>query len=181
MQLICSHPQHNYRVASLNWSQGVGLQWPSWLFGVCCFISGVDLLEYAVVSGGYFFQMHLETHSAQKNYGCIQCGKKFAQPGNLKIHLIRHTGIKNIACTVCDMKFYVKVCINSRIICGLKIWCYKWINLIKIYVKVCFGQLTLSRYVVSSSWEIKFRPPKGLKTTLLCRVECQFLKKNTPR
>ncbi|XP_041975856.1 zinc finger protein 32-like isoform X2 [Aricia agestis] len=52
--------------------------------------------------------MHLETHNNQKNYSCSQCGKKFAQPGNLKIHLIRHTGIKNYACTMCEMRFYIK-------------------------------------------------------------------------
>lgn len=59
--------------------------------------------------------MHIETHNNEKNYGCSQCGKKFAQPGNLKIHLIRHTGIKNFACTLCDMRFYIKVCLGQII------------------------------------------------------------------
>ncbi|XP_045778380.1 zinc finger protein 32-like isoform X3 [Maniola jurtina] len=77
-----------------------------------CMKCGKSFQKYenfeAHMRGHFGKKVHLETHSDQKNYSCSQCGKKFAQPGNLKIHLIRHTGIKNYACTMCEMRFYIK-------------------------------------------------------------------------
>ncbi|XP_034837002.1 zinc finger protein 32-like isoform X3 [Maniola hyperantus] len=77
-----------------------------------CMKCGKSFQKYenfeAHMRGHFGKKVHLETHNDQKNYSCSQCGKKFAQPGNLKIHLIRHTGIKNYACTMCEMRFYIK-------------------------------------------------------------------------
>ena len=40
-----------------------------------------------------------------KPYGCLQCGKTYADPGDLKKHQLTHYGEKSHDCTTCEKSF----------------------------------------------------------------------------
>ena len=69
---------------------------------------------------------HMRCHIEEKPYECLQCGKKFFKPGQLKEHKRRHFESGNFACTHCGKKFFTstKLQVSSSIISLLLILLY---------------------------------------------------------
>ena len=53
----------------------------------------------------WLFEKHERTHTAEEQFTCLQCGKKFAIFGDLKQHKRSHAGEEPYSCSHCDKKF----------------------------------------------------------------------------
>ena len=48
---------------------------------------------------------HMKSHSTEKNYICMVCGKKLKRSSTLSMHMKIHTGEKDFQCDKCESSF----------------------------------------------------------------------------
>ena len=63
-----------------------------------------DLCDYK--ADKYQIKCHMSKHSTEKNFICIECGKKFKKEASLKPHMLIHKGVKKYNCEKCSQDFF---------------------------------------------------------------------------
>ncbi|XP_041830735.1 oocyte zinc finger protein XlCOF6.1-like [Melanotaenia boesemani] len=58
---------------------------------------------------------HMQVHSAEKLFGCDDCGKRFSNNTHLKAHMRTHTGEKPFDCELCGKRFNKKTNLKTHV------------------------------------------------------------------
>ena len=71
-----------------------------------------DLCDYK--AGKYQMKNHMSRHSSEKNFICIECGKKFKKAASLKPHMLIHKGVKKYNCEQCGQGFFSRPALTNH-------------------------------------------------------------------
>ncbi|XP_038125915.1 gastrula zinc finger protein XlCGF57.1-like [Cyprinodon tularosa] len=61
------------------------------------------------------FMVHIRTHTGQKIYECLSCGKKSPKKSRIDGNIRIHTGEKPFSCAICDKNFTEKTSLTTQI------------------------------------------------------------------